>query len=362
MSEKKIAFFPYGIAEENPYQKLLKEALEVNPDQELKVAKWPGNKWFPYIKLWFKEADIIHHFWPHDFYLGRNKFSSILKSISFQISLPFLANRKMVYSIENIVSHDSTNFDLEVKLIQKLINKANGLVFMSKASMQLFVKHYSIPKFCKTLILPHINYVSHYKNTISRTQARKKFNLEANDKVLLSLGRVDPYKGITKLINAFISCANKKSVLIIAGKCPDNEYLSEIKNLIIKARKMGLRIIFDNCFIKDDDIQYYMNASDATVLNYEDIPMNPGSLIMAMGFGCSVLAPNLGAIPEIIPKESYFGFKHGNSRSLKNAILDFLSADNLEERSKIAKDHIVNNHSKELVNNKLIEFYKLIKK
>lgn len=360
MKKIKVAFFPYGLREENPYQKLLKEAIEFDSSKNIKILKWSGIKWFPYVQTFFKKSDIIHHFWPHNFYTGRNMISTFLKNISFNISLLFLRNRNLIYSVENLVSHDCHNFDFEVKQIQKLINNANGLIFMSKASKQIFEKNYIINRNTKVLILPHINYLSHYKNEISREDSRKKFNIKSDDKVLLTLGRIDRYKGIVDLIKSFSSIKNKQSVLLIAGRCSDKEYSLEIENEIIKAKSNGVRVIFDNGFIHDDDLQIYHNAADGVVLNYKDAPMNPGSLIMSMGFGCSIVAPDIGAIPEIVPEESFFGFNQNDKKSFNNALSRFLSSNNLVEKSSIAKKTIIKNHSKENINNKLNKFYKQI--
>ena len=359
--KNKIAFFPYGISEKNPYQKLLKEAVESDSDKTFKVLKWPGNKWFPYIKLFFKKAYIIHHFWPHDFYKGRNSLSALLKQISFQLSLPFLINRKLVYSVENLVSHEFTDFNFEVKMIQKLINKSDGLIFMTNASKDLFLNHYKTPPNCKILILPHISYTDQYKNTLSTKESRDLLNLKENDRVILSLGRVDKYKGIIELIHSFSLSAGKNDVLLIAGKCSNKKYANEINMSIRNISKNGIRVVFINKFIDDDELQVFFNSSDAAVINYKDTPMNPGSLIMAMGFGCTIIAPNLESISEIVPHESYFGFKQNDTLSFNNAIKSFIETENINYKSELCRNRILSNHNKKIINQKIISFYNEIK-
>ena len=36
--------------------------------------------------------------------------------------------------------------------------------------------------------------------------------------------------------------------------------------------------------------------------------MNPGSLILAMGFALNIIAPLMAPIPELVPKEALYGF------------------------------------------------------
>ena len=358
----KIAFFPYGKKEENPYQKLLKEAVELNEKECMIVLKWHSKKWFPYLKYFFHKADIIHHFWPHDFYLGKNQFSTLLKWFSFQISLFFLTKKTLIYSVDNLVSHSCKNFEYETNQIQKLIKRANGLIFTSNESKNIFQSHYKIKKDCKILILPHVSYIDHYKNDIGRLESRQLLNINPKDQVLLSLGRVDEYKGILELIDAFIAVANDNCVLVIAGKCSDKKYEFKLKTKIKKAEQHNQKIIFQNDYIPDDDLQIYYNASDSVILNYKDAPMNPGSLIMAMGFECCIIAPNYGALPEIVPTESFIGYDRDDTQSLKNAIKTFLSSEDIKSKAKIAKEHVLRNHSQKIINEKLNNFYRSFKK
>ena len=62
-------------------------------------------------------------------------------------------------------------------------------------------------------------------------------------------------------------------------------------NSYSKVNTSNIEIILKDKFIKDEEIQIYYNAADGAVLNYLDTPMNPGSLILAMGFGLNIIAP-----------------------------------------------------------------------
>jgi glycosyltransferase involved in cell wall biosynthesis len=362
MNQLKVAFFPYG-SEINPYQKLLKEALENHSNGSLKIIKVPGRKWFPYFQSSLLGADFIHHFWPHDFYQGKNKYTAFLKQISFSISLLLLNRKKVIYSAENLVGHDFENFDFEIFWIQKIINYSKAIVFMSNASKDHFLKYYRVKSSCELIVLPHINYLSHYPNFTFKNDARLRLNIQndSNVKVLLSLGRISAYKGTLELIECFVRISDRNSVLLLAGKCNDIRYLSSINELIKAAEKDGLKIIFNNQFISDDEVQYYFNASNGVVINYKDFPMNPGSIVMAMGFGCTIIAPSTGAIPEIVPKDSLFGFEPDNIASLESAIRLFLLNENVLEMGDFNKKIIELNHSPEIVAGRLKSLYGKLK-
>ena len=76
-------------------------------------------------------------------------------------------------------------------------------------------------------------------------------------------------------------------------------------------------------FIPDDQIQVYMNASDAVILPYRDI-LTSGAAILAMSFGRACIAPRLGCINDILDEHGAFLYDpdatDGLVRALKSAV------------------------------------------
>jgi beta-1,4-mannosyltransferase len=356
MLKEEIVFYPYG-SEKNPYQYLIRNAILNYSKNKFDIKKITGKKWFPYSRFEISDIQIIHHFWPHDFYQGRNKISEILKQFSYRISLKKIDNKILIYNADNLVGHDYNSFNKEIYWIQKLVIKAKAIIFTSIASKEIFLKFYNVRDNCELVIVPHIDYTSFYSNNISTKEARIKLSISSDSKVVLSLGRVAPYKGTLDLIRSFLLVNKPNSVLIIAGKCTDLVYEKKIKTEILKAKSNNLKIIFINKFIEDNELQNYFNAADGVMLNYKDVPMNPGSVILSMGFGCSIIAPREGAIPEIVPKECLFGFDSKNLMSLESALLSFFECGNLVDLGEIAKKHVHENHSSEKVGKILSELY-----
>jgi beta-1,4-mannosyltransferase len=356
MVKYKVGFFPYG-SEKNPYQLLIKDAIERNNKFGIEVVKVSSRKLFPYWIFRKSPIMLIHHFWPHDFYQGKNKFFEFFKQISYVISLPTLSKKIVVYSADNLVGHEYLDFNDEIFWIQKLISKSNAIVFTSNASKEIFLKYYKVNLGCELVIVPHVNYCNYYKNEITKKEARFKLNISPTSKVLLSLGRVAPYKGTLELIKYFGKANEKNSVLLICGQCTDIVYNQQIIEEIELTQNSNISIIYINRFIEDDDLQIYFNASDGVILNYKDVPMNPGSVILAMGFGCSIIAPNLGAIPEIVPEDCLFGFDPSVQSTLESAIKCFFSSQNLAFIGEKARVHVQSKHSAENVGKILSELY-----
>jgi beta-1,4-mannosyltransferase len=353
----KVGFFPYG-SQKNPYQLLIKNSLE---EKGIEVVQIPSSKFFPFLKLIRKDIDIIHLFWPHDFYNGKNKLTQFIKRLFFIVSLPILKIKPVLYSVENLVGHDSISFEDETRWIQKIVSRSAGLIFMTDVAVEIFRKYYTIKKGTFTEIVPHINYLSVYKNTTNIVEARQKLGLNLKKKIILTLGRITKYKGLDTLIEIFLSINDNDGVLLIAGKCSDEKYLENLTKTV-KDNKTSLNgdVMIINAFIENDDLQYYFNASDAVVLNYTDIPMNPGTVVMAMGFGCCIIAPDKGTIKATVNSESYFGFIEDDANSLKNAISKVFISTDLKRLKELSKSEIVKKHNPEIVSQKIINLYSKI--
>jgi glycosyltransferase involved in cell wall biosynthesis len=110
-------------------------------------------------------------------------------------------------------------------------------------------------------------------------------------------------------------------------------------------------------FIPDDEIQVYMRAADVVALSYDDVPMNPGSVILAMSFGLPVCCVDTGSVGEILGPRCLFGYQPQNLDSMIVAIRQALECTDLLERGKEAYALAIKNHSPALVASRLQQAY-----
>ena len=105
------------------------------------------------------------------------------------------------------------------------------------------------------------------------------------------MGYIKPYKGILELIKSFQDFFNDDSLLLIVGQVMDKEYFDEIKRISMN------KVVIVPKFVPSNEIQFYMNASDIVVLPFKSIE-NSGSVILAMGFEKTIIAPKIGVLTE----------------------------------------------------------------
>lgn len=144
-------------------------------------------------------------------------------------------------------------------------------------------------------VIPHGHYLAAYPNTASRAAARAGLDLAPDPFVFVCLGLMRPYKGLEELLPAFRSLPDADLRLILAGRPGSPEYLRSLEALA--AGDERVRII--PRFVPPDEIQIYLNAADAAVLPYRQITTS-GAALLAFSFGLPVIAPALGAFPNLL--------------------------------------------------------------
>ena len=103
------------------------------------------------------------------------------------------------------------------------------------------------------------------------------------DVPFLWFGAIKRYKGLTELLSSWPSNVQ----LIIAGKCSDDELLSEITD-VIETRK--LKVTWYNRFLEYDDLNALIARSDIVVMSHsEDSMIVSGIFYHAMSVGSGIL-------------------------------------------------------------------------
>ena len=183
-------------------------------------------------------------------------------------------------------------------------------------------------------------------------QIKPKTGLEGD--ILISAGRLEPWKGMVALVEIMPELLDKNSKirLLIAGDGPLTENLkSKIQNLNIQDK-----VILAGR-IPHEELMSYFKASMIFVLNtgYEGLPH---ITLEAMACGLPVITTNVCGNPEVV-KNNYNGIltEYNNKEQLKNAILEIWENEKLKEEfikngkkvlERLTKEKMINNTIKAL--------------
>ena len=185
---------------------------------------------------------------------------------------------------------------------------------------------------------------------LSQEEARQRLGIRSDERVLLFLGRIVPYKGLEYLVSAFrqLRAEDPRYRLIIAGRSDNaNDYWK----LVLQEMQEDIQnggILLREGFVPDGDIEIYCKAADALVLPYRHIYQS-GVLFMAHSFGLPVLASEVGSFrDEIVEGQTGFIFKPQDAQDLTRAVREYFASDlyaSLGERRVQIQTYAADRHS-----------------
>lgn len=175
-----------------------------------------------------------------------------------------------------------------------LTRMLDGVILLSATHRHIIIGNW--PHLEKKLfaVTPHPHFKGVYPNVVSQDEARRRLDLPRDKRLLLLLGAIRPYKNTEALIESFRDFADDSLRLLIAGKVDSADYAEALKALA----QGDPRIIFHFSFIPDDDLQLFLNASDAVVIPFKKAT-NSGSVALALSFARPVAVSDLPVFREV---------------------------------------------------------------
>ncbi len=329
----KVVHIPFS--KRNPYQKLLSDGLKTcgidvkgAPVHHFKSISFLNLSLFSLLyKHW--KPDIIHLHWQGSFInVDGSRLKSNLKSCLFIIQLLCLKalGIKLIWTVHNLKRHEETYRDIEKRYTKKLAHLSDVMIAHCQSAKQMIQSYFQLKGGDKIAVIPHGNFLNYYPNVIDRESAMQKLGLRTFKRTFLFLGELRYYKGILEFIDAFKLLDNKKTQLVVAGRPHDYK----IHKGIMKRIANTDNIITHFCYVPDESLQIYINASDVMVFPYRDI-FTSGGIFLAMSFGKPILAPCLGCISDTLSDTENFLFTDKEGDTLDLA---------LKEAASTASDHL----------------------
>lgn len=143
--------------------------------------------------------------------------------------------------------------------------------------------------------IPHGHYLTAYPNEIGRADARGRLELPQDAFVFVTLGLLRPYKGLEELVPAFRALSEEQVCLVLTGQPESPAYAEKLKTLVAGDPRIRLR----PGLVPNEEVQVYLNAADVVVLPYRQITTS-GAALLAFSFGRPIVAPAIGAFPNLV--------------------------------------------------------------
>jgi beta-1,4-mannosyltransferase len=282
-----VGFLPWWPA--NPYQILLKQELN-----KLGV-RVIGNPPLSLLRLLIGRdgLDVVHVHWPHGTYENTLQFLHVLAVL---VAYRLLKNN-VIWTVHELDAYESRHPRRDAWFRGVVMKLSRRLIVHGEHTRKVLIKDHGYGR--PIDVARHPSYIGWYKDEVTREQARTKLGLPDGAQVYLYFGYIKPYKGVEDLIQAFGHLPDEHAVLYIVGKPLDVAIKQEVEALATTDPRIRTHL----AYIDDDEIQYFFRAADVVVFPFRNTQTS-GSLMLALSYGCPVIAPAIATLPEYVGSDS----------------------------------------------------------
>lgn len=226
------------------------------------------------------------------------------------------AGGRLVWTLHNVLPHEAKHVWAETQLAQLLADRADTIHALAEITARQASEVLRLdPR--KVVVIEHSSYLGRYPQWISREAARAQLGFGPDDKVLVALGGIRPYKGLGRLLDVFHELADDdlSLSLLVAGKPAQTQETAGLE----RRCEQSPRVISEFSHVPDDQLQVWFGAADLAVLPYSRI-LNSGVFWLAQTFGLPIVGPRTGALLDLADEPHVRLFNPRDDRSLKETL------------------------------------------
>ena len=298
--------------------------------------------------------ELIH--WKPDIIHTQCEFSTLLfaKLIATFSKCPIVHTYHTLYEyyIGYLLKHEAFG-EKFVRVLVKTLLKNTQAIIAPTQKVKRNLERFNLNKIIKVIPtgLDFTNSNLEFTN-FEREALLKKMNIDKNDFIMISLGRVAKEKNIDELIDYFKTFNNEKISFLVVGGGP---HLETLKNYV---KDNNVEKIYFTGMVKPDDIHKYYKSADVFVCASESETQGL-TYFEAISNGLPLICKKDECLSEIlIDGETGFYFTNREEfiNSINNLRFDGKLLKNLSENAK----EVSKSYSKEYFAKSCLELYKEI--
>lgn len=171
--------------------------------------------------------------------------------------------------------------------------------------------------------------------SLSREEARRQVGVPADAPLILFFGKVESYKGVDVLAEAWGSVTTPGSRLVVVGWCPDTAYAGQIRAAMARSPRAA-SMEWREQFVPNEEVAVWLKACDAVVMPYRNIYQS-GVVFLCLRFGVPIVATNVGSLGQYVDEATGVIAGENSPAGIAAAIDRFLSRPGAYDRAEIAR-------------------------
>lgn len=303
----------------NPYQQLLTMGMPdhditsmgaANIGEGIKLLRSAGHL----------DQRVLHLHWLNVVLNGAKSPEEAKQRVdSFERTLDTLHKQgvRIVWTMHNVLPHESVFEDLEVRIRQIIVQRAEMIHVMNPDTIAMAEPYFHIPAE-KVVRVEHPGYQGYYSERMSRSAARAMFGFGPEERVSLVFGAIKPYKGLLDLADTFdrLSAAHPRKLnLLIAGGAGNDKGTQEL--LERATMHPAIHVLPER--IIQEDVWPLFAAADNAIIPYK-ASLNSGALVLALSMGVPVIASATAGSTHLLADGA--GVVYSSSDELDRALID----------------------------------------
>ena len=251
---------------------------------------------FAFSRASLERYDIVHMHWPDTHLRTHSWWRALGKHVRLGLTCALLRARgtRIVWMIHNLKPHEKDHWISRSLFPLWFPRACTNVMALTQKGLQSALHMYPALRSKPAVVVPH----GHYRNVCSlprsRASARTALDLATERFTFVYFGNIRRYKNVPLLIRTFRALEARDAQLLIAGRPVLGMRASDLQALAAGDDRIHLHLDF----IPDDRLGLYISAADKIVIPFDSV-LNSGSVMHALSMNRSVLAPCLGALPEL---------------------------------------------------------------
>lgn len=274
----------------NPYGRLLAAAVE-RADPTLVVEAFR-----PRAVLRTNPPVLWHMHWPENVSGQRGLFQAVFGVTAWVVAVIVARRRRVpiLWTVHNTAPHEDRRPWLTHRYMQWLAGTVDGWISLTSAGAEAVIAAYPALRTKPRAILPHGHYTAWYGPAPDRDSARAEVGIEADDRLLVCVGRIRPYKNVPSLVAVFRETTDPRLRLLVAGRSEREDLLLRVEEMAEGDGRVSLRL----GHVPDHVLTRLLAAADGFVLPADEL-LNSGSALLALSYGVPVLVPDTPVMREL---------------------------------------------------------------